>query len=79
MTRNQILNYGHYMTVGHGCTSIALFMGCQEKSEDHRKYFKIQKNQGESTPQMLGDKPFQDLSFHPSPREYQAAPATVET
>ena len=38
MTRNQILNYGHYMTVGHGCTSIALFLGCQEKSEGLKKY-----------------------------------------
>jgi hypothetical protein len=33
MTHDQILNYGHYMTVGHGCTSIALLMGCQEKLE----------------------------------------------
>jgi hypothetical protein len=39
MTRDQILNYGHYMTVGHGCTSIVLLMGCQEKSAGHRKYF----------------------------------------
>jgi hypothetical protein len=39
MTRDQVLNYGHYMTVGHDCTFIALFMGCQEKSEGHRKYF----------------------------------------
>jgi len=39
MTRDQNLNYGHYMTAGHGCTSIVLLMGCQDKSAGHRKYF----------------------------------------
>jgi hypothetical protein len=39
MTNDQILNYGHYMTVGHGWTCIVLFMGCQEKSAGHWKIF----------------------------------------
>jgi hypothetical protein len=39
MTRDQILNYGHYMTIGHGCTFIALFMGCQEKLKVIWEYF----------------------------------------
>ena len=44
ITRDQILNSGHYMTAGHDSTFSVLFMGCQEKSEDDQKnYFMIQK------------------------------------
>jgi hypothetical protein len=39
MTPDQILNHGQNMTAGHGSVIIELFFGCQEKSEDHRKYF----------------------------------------
>jgi hypothetical protein len=39
VTRDQILNYGQYMTAGHGITPISLFFRCQEKTGDSRKYF----------------------------------------
>jgi len=39
VTRDQILNFGQYMTAGHDITPILLFFRCQEKSEVARKYF----------------------------------------
>jgi hypothetical protein len=39
VTRDQILNFGQYMTAGHGDSPILLFFRCQEKSEGAQKYF----------------------------------------
>ena len=44
MTLDQILNYGQYMTVGHGSVNIELFFGCQDNIHVWEDYFKASFN-----------------------------------